>query len=105
MFIFFLLLVLIHFQFQSHCHSTGWGRVGRLFEFDWGQEGVGGAGGRLFEAGRLLTIPAVRMGTYLKWSLICGWALIRINKVSKRCFSAILSKTPRLILDFKNLLG
>ena len=103
MFIFFLLLVLIHFQFQSHCHSTGWGRGGRLFEFDWGQEGVGG--GRLFEAGRLLTIPAVRMGTYLKWSLICGWALIRINKVSKSCFSAILSKTPRLILDFKNLLG
>ena len=35
-----LLSVLIQFQFQSHCHSSWWGGDGRLFEFDWGQEGV-----------------------------------------------------------------
>ena len=32
-------------------------------------------GGRLFEAGRLLTFPAFRMGAY------SGWARIRINTV------------------------
>ena len=52
-----LLLVL---QFQSHCHSSGWG-------------------GRLFEAGRLFTFSAYRMGAYSRWALIWGWALIRIN--------------------------
>ena len=36
---------------------------------------------RLFEAGRLLTFSAFRIGTYSKWALIWGWALIRINKV------------------------
>ena len=46
-----LLLVLIQFQFQSHCHSSGWG-----------------GGGRLFEAGRLLTFSAFRMGAYLRWA-------------------------------------
>ena len=51
-------LVLIQFQFQSHCHSSGWG-----------------GGGRLFEAGRLLTFSAFRMGAYSRW------ALIRINTV------------------------
>ena len=59
-----LLLVLIQFQFQSHCHSSGWG-----------------GGGRLFEAGRLLTFSAFRMGAYSRWALIQGWALIRINTV------------------------
>jgi len=44
-----LLLVLI--QFQSQYHSSGWGGGGRLFEFDWEEEGVG-------------------------WALIRGWALI-----------------------------
>ena len=38
-------------------------------------------GGRLFEAGRLLTFSAFRMGAYSKWALIRGWALIRINTV------------------------
>ena len=38
-------------------------------------------GGRLFEAGRLLTFSAFRMGAYSKWALIGGWALIRINTV------------------------
>ena len=49
-----------------------------LLEFLW--EGVGW-GGRLFEAGRLLTFSAFRMGAYSRWALIRGWALIRINMV------------------------
>jgi len=40
-----------------------------------------GWGGRLFEAGCLLTFPAFRMGAYSRWALIRGWALIRINTV------------------------
>ena len=39
-------------------------------------------GGRLFEAGRLLTFAAFRMGAYSRWALIRGWALIRINTVN-----------------------
>ena len=46
-----------------------------------GERGWGG-GGRLFETGRLLTFSAFRMGTYSRWTLIRGWALIRINTVS-----------------------
>ena len=42
---------------------------------------VVGLGGRLFEAGRLLSFSAFRMGTYSRWTLIRGWALIRINTV------------------------
>ena len=38
-------------------------------------------GGRLFEAGRLLTFSAFRMGAYSRWALIRGWALTRINTV------------------------
>ena len=41
-------------------------------------------GGRLFEAGRLLTFSAFRMGAYSRWVLIRGWALIRINTVTAR---------------------
>ena len=40
-----------------------------------------GWGGRLFEAGCLLTFSAFRMGAYSRWALIRGWALIRINTV------------------------
>ena len=40
-----------------------------------------GWGGRLFEAGRLLTFSAFSMGAYSRWALIRGWALIRINTV------------------------
>ena len=36
---------------------------------------------RLFEAGRLLTFSAFRIGAYSKWALIWGWVLIRINTV------------------------
>ena len=37
---------------------------------------------RLFEAGRLLTFSTFTMGAYLRWVLIGGWVLIRINMVS-----------------------
>ena len=51
-----------------------------LLELLW--EGVGW-GGRLFEAGCLLTFSAFSMGAYSRWALIRGWALIRINTVNK----------------------
>ena len=41
----------------------------------------GGGGGRLFEAGRILSFSAFRMEAYSRWALIRGWALIRINTV------------------------
>ena len=60
-------------------------------------------GGRLFEAGRLLTFSAFRMGAYSKWALIRGWELIRINTVSK-LFSLIHDNKPvteiRILLKF-----
>ena len=43
-----------------------------------------GRGGHLFEAGLLLTVSASRMGAYLRWALIRGWALIQINTVRMR---------------------
>ena len=52
-------------------------------------EGVGW-GGRLFEAGRLLTFSAFGMGVYLRWALIQGWALIRINTVFTVVFFTVL---------------
>ena len=45
---------------------------------------LSGGGGRLFEAGRLLTFSAFRMGAYSRWALIRGWALVRINTVINR---------------------
>ena len=59
---------------------------GRLFEFEWEWEGGGVGwcvGGRLFEAGRLLTFSAFRMGAYSRWALIRGWAPFRINTVKR----------------------
>ena len=44
-------------------------------------KGGGGWGGRLFEAVRLSTFSAFRMGAYSRWALTRGWALIRINTV------------------------
>ena len=41
-------------------------------------------GGRLFEAGCLLTFLTYRVGAYLRWALFRGWALNRINTVSKK---------------------
>ena len=60
----------------------------------------GGGGGRLFEAGRLLTFSAFRMGAYSRWALIRGWALIRINTVSVTFWGAIVLK----VMDQKTLL-
>ena len=48
-----------------------------------------GRGGRLFEAGRLLTFSAFRMGAYSRWALIRGWALIRINTVAQQGLSTL----------------
>ena len=45
--------------------------------------GGSGWGGRLFEAGRLLTFSAFGMGAYSRRALIRGWAIIRINTVTK----------------------
>ena len=45
-------------------------------------------GGRSFEAGRLLTFSALRVGGYSSWALIQGWALIRINTVFYHYFDA-----------------
>ena len=58
-----------------------------LLEFLW--EGVGW-GGCLFEAGRLLTFSAFRMGAYSRWALIRGWALNRINAVIHESIPAFL---------------
>ena len=53
--------------------------------------GVGGRwGGRLFEAGRLLSFSAFRMGAYSRWALIRGWALNRINTVCALCMCIII---------------
>ena len=49
-----------------------------LLEFLWEEVGWGG---RLFEAGRLLTFSASRMGAYSRRALIRGWSLNRINTV------------------------
>ena len=48
--------------------GVGFG-CGHLFEFEWEGEGLGW-GGHLFEAGRLLTFSAFRMGAYSRWALI-----------------------------------
>ena len=62
----------------------------------------GGGGGRLFEAGRLSTFSAFKIGAYSRWVLIRGWVLIRINTVCR-----ILYRTHRLLkrcgssLDFE----
>ena len=45
-----------------------------------------GGGGRLFEAGCLLTFSAFRMGAYSRWALIRDWAPIRINTVTESLF-------------------
>ena len=57
-----------------HCHSSGLGGGGRLFEFEL--RGGEGRGGRLFEAWRSLTFSAFSMGAHSRWALIRGWALI-----------------------------
>ena len=51
-----------------------------LIQFLGGVRGKGG--GRLFEAGRLLTFSAFRMGAYSRWALIRGWALIMVPQLN-----------------------
>ena len=63
--------------------GKGGGEGGRCLSLSGKGEGGGGCGGRLFEAGRLLTFSAFRMGAYSRWALIRGWALIRINTVKQ----------------------
>ena len=53
-------------------------------------------GGRLFEAGRLLTFSAFKMGAYSRWALIRGWALIRINTVSWEHQNYICPKVTKI---------
>ena len=50
-------------------------RVGTYLSLSVKGRGWGGRG-RLFEAGRLLTFSAFRMGAYLSWAIIQGWVLI-----------------------------
>ena len=40
-----------------------------------------GGGGRLFEAGRLLTFSALRMGAYPRWALIRGGRLLEVGRL------------------------
>ena len=63
-------------------YSIFWGGVGVVAYLRLSGSGREvGWGGRLFEAGRLLTFSVFRMGAYSRWALIRGWALIRINTV------------------------
>ena len=65
--------------------------VGALLSLSWIRREVG-RGGRLFEAGRLLTFSAFRIGAYSRWALIRGWALIRINTVYYYCVCTNLNQ-------------
>ena len=58
-------------------------------------------GGRLFEAGRLLTFSAFRMGAYSRWALIRGWALIRINTVIDSSLSFEQAALSHLCVCFR----
>ena len=79
-----------------------------------------GWGGCLLEAGRLETFFAFRMSAYSRWTLIRGWALIRINTVSSssksRNFTDVcmvggggeehsLAPTKQTSVNFRNLLA
>ena len=70
-----LLLVIILFGGVGNGLSAYLSLSGSGMEVGWG------GGGCLFEAGRLLTLSAFRMGAHSRWALIRGWALIRINTV------------------------
>ena len=68
------------FNLNFNLIATQVGGVGKVLISVW-LGGEGGGGERLFEAGHLLTFSAFRMGTYLWWALMRGWALIQINTV------------------------
>ena len=66
----------------------------------------GGGGGRLFEAGRLLTFSAFRMGACSRWALIRCWVLIRISVYKLKGVKYLwrklgYSKRLRYIMDNK----
>ena len=46
-----------------------------------------GSGREVGWGGHLLTFSAFRMGAYLRWAPIRGWALIRINMV---CYLSLM---------------
>ena len=64
-----------------------------------------GWGGRLFEAGRLLTFSAFRMGVYSRWALIRGWELIRINTVIKLSYLILSYPIACLVPSYSRSLG
>ena len=68
------------FNLNFNLIATQVGGVGKVLISVW-LGGEGGGGERLFEAEHLLTFSAFRMGTYLWWALMRGWALIQINTV------------------------
>ena len=70
----------------------GWVGVGAYLSLIGRRRGWGGVGVCLFEAGRLLTFSAFRMGAYSRWALIRSWALIRIVTVLRLlgCLTVIL---------------
>ena len=53
--------------------------------------------GLLFEAGRLLTFSAFRMGAYSRWGLIRGWVLIRINAVRAQNMVRVIKANIEMI--------
>ena len=76
------------FKFLGGESRKGGGvRVGTYLSLSVKGRGWGG-GGRLFEAGRLLTFSAFRMGVYLRLAIIQVWALFRINTVSPASLSS-----------------
>ena len=72
-------LLLVFIPFWGVVGVRGWAPISVWV----GVGGGWGRGGRLFEAGRLLTFSSYRMGAYSRWALIRGWALIRINTVCR----------------------
>ena len=56
-------------QFQSHCHQGQSGPYSALVHFNFFFGGGGDWGGRLFEAGGLLTFSTFRVGAYLSRGL------------------------------------
>ena len=61
-----------------------------------GREVGWGGDGRLFEAGRLLTFSAFRVGACSRWALIRGWAPIRINTVLSTTGTCLFPQVARM---------
>ena len=69
--------------------NSVFGRVSYHLLLEFLLEGVGW-GWCSFEAGRLLTFSAFRMGAYSRWALIRGWVLNRIDTVMHEFIPAFL---------------